>query len=68
MNMQKGTVKWFHKERGYGFITNDEGTDIFVHWTDTEGEGYRNLEAGQSVVYMIGENEKGKVATNVVVE
>ena len=66
--MQKGTVKWFHSERGYGFITNDEGTDIFVHWSDIEGEGYRNLEVGQSVVYMIGENEKGKVATNVVVE
>lgn len=66
--MQKGTVKWFPKERGYGFITNEEGTDIFVHWSDIEGKGYRNLEAGQSVVYVISENEKGKVATNVVVE
>lgn len=66
--MQKGTVKWFHKERGYDFITNEEWTDIFVHWSDIEGEVYRNLEAGQSVVYVIIENEKGKVATNAVVE
>lgn len=66
--MNKGTVKWFHAERGYGFITNEDGTDIFVHYSDIVGEGYRNLVVGQSVVYTIGENEKGTCATNVVVE
>lgn len=66
--MQKGTVKWFHSERGYGFITGEDGQDIFVHWSDIVGEGYRSLEVGQSVVYVIGENEKGTIATNVVVE
>jgi len=67
--MNKGTVKWFHSERGYGFITNEEdGTDIFVHYSDIVGDGYRNLEVGQSVVYTIGENEKGMCATNVVAE
>ena len=69
MIMNKGTVKWFHSERGYGFITNEEdGTDIFVHYSDIVGDGYRNLEVGQSVVYTIGENEKGMCATNVVAE
>ena len=66
--MQKGTVKWFHPEKGYGFVTNDEGTDIFVHWSDIVGEGYRYLEDGQNVQFTIGENEKGQIATNVVVE
>jgi len=66
--MNKGTVKWFHSERGYGFITSEDGKDIFVHYSDIVGDGYRNLEVGQSVVYTIGENDKGKIATNVVAE
>ncbi|MGX2945861.1 cold-shock protein [Enterococcus alishanensis] len=67
--MQKGTVKWFNGEKGYGFIANKEdGTDIFVHYSEIVGDGYRNLDAGQSVVYTIGKNSKGKIATNVVVE
>lgn len=66
--MQNGTVKWFNSEKGYGFITDDNGQDIFVHYSEIVGDGYRNLEEGQSVVYTIGENEKGEMATNVVVE
>ncbi|MDT2501018.1 cold-shock protein [Enterococcus avium] len=66
--MQNGTVKWFNSEKGYGFITEENGQDVFVHYSEIVGEGYRNLEEGQSVVYTIGENEKGKIATNVVVE
>lgn len=68
MIMQNGTVKWFNSEKGYGFITEENGQDVFVHYSEIVGEGYRNLEEGQSVVYTIGENEKGKIATNVVVE
>ena len=66
--MQKGTVKWFNNERGYGFIAGENGKDIFVHYSDIVGDGYRSLEDGQTVVYTIGENEKGTIATNVVVE
>lgn len=67
-SMQNGTVKWFNSEKGYGFISGEDGQDIFVHYSSIVGEGYRNLEEGQSVVYKIGENEKGKVATNVVIK
>ncbi|MFB8466698.1 cold-shock protein [Enterococcus thailandicus] len=66
--MQNGTVKWFNSEKGYGFITDENKQDVFVHYSEIVGDGYRNLEEGQSVVYTIGENEKGKMATNVVVE
>lgn len=66
--MQKGTVKWFNTEKGYGFIAGENGQDYFVHYSGIVGEGYRALEEGQSVEYVIGENEKGKIATNVVVE
>ncbi|EAA0286420.1 cold shock domain-containing protein [Listeria monocytogenes] len=66
--MNKGTVKWFSNEKGFGFIAGEKGQDVFVHYSEIVGEGYRNLEEGQTVVYTIGENEKGKIATNVVVE
>lgn len=66
--MNKGTVKWFSNEKGFGFIAGENGQDVFVHYSEIVGEGYRNLEEGQTVVYTIGENEKGKIATNVVVE
>lgn len=66
--MQKGTVKWFNTEKGYGFIAGEDGQDYFVHYSGIVGEGYRALEEGQSVEYVNGENEKGKIATNVVVE
>lgn len=68
MVMQNGTVKWFNSEKGYGFIADESGQDYFVHYSDIVGDGYRNLAEGQSVVYTIGENSKGKIATNVVVE
>ena len=67
--MQKGIVKCFNNERGYGFITNEEdGKDIFVHYSDIVGDGYRYLNEGESVSYTLGSNEKGEIATNVVVE
>lgn len=66
--MQNGTVKWFNSDKGYGFISGEDGQDYFVHYSDILGEGYRFLEEGQSVLYVIGENSKGKMATNVVAE
>ncbi|GAA2902297.1 cold-shock protein [Enterococcus pseudoavium] len=66
--MNSGTVKWFNQEHGFGFIAGEDGKDIFLHYSDIVGEGYRLLEEGQSVVYTIGESDRGKKATNVVVE
>ncbi|EAA0391220.1 cold shock domain-containing protein, partial [Listeria monocytogenes] len=54
--MNKGTVKWFSNEKGFGFIAGEKGQDVFVHYSEIVGEGYRNLEEGQTVVYTIGEN------------
>lgn len=66
--MITGTVKWFDSKKGFGFIAGKDGRDYFVHYSGILGDGFRSLEEGQSVVYTIGENEKGKIATNVVVE
>ena len=65
--MHKGTVKWFNANKGYGFITMEDGTDIFVHHTGINMEGYRRLEDGQDVEYDIIDTDKGKQAVNVIV-
>ncbi len=64
--MNKGTVKWFNPEKGYGFITGDDGKDIFVHWSAIQGDGFKSLAEGQSVTYDVTEGEKGMQACNVV--
>ena len=61
-----GAVKWFNNAKGYGFITPDEGPDVFVHFSAIQTEGYRTLEAGQRVEFAIEESDKGPQATNVV--
>ena len=61
-----GTVKWFSAEKGYGFIAQEEGPDIFVHYSAIDGVGYRSLEEGESVEFTITEGPKGKQASNVV--
>lgn len=67
-NMEKktGTVKWFSDKKGYGFITCSEGTDYFVHYSAIEGEGYKTLNAGESVSFDVEETEKGLRAANVM--
>jgi CspA family cold shock protein len=59
-------VKWFSSEKGFGFITPDEGTeDVFVHFSAISGEGYRNLEENQKVEYDVTQGQKGPQAANV---
>lgn len=65
-NRKSGTVKWFSRVKGYGFIAPDEGEkEIFVHFTGIEGEGYRNLEKGQRVSFTVEDTEKGPQAVAV---
>ena len=64
--MAQGTVKWFSQEKGYGFITPDEGgEDIFVHFSAIEGSGFRSLQEGEKVTYEVGQGQKGPQAQNV---
>ena len=62
-----GTVKWFNGSKGYGFITREEGEDVFVHYSAIEGQGFRNLEEGQTVEFTVEQGQKGLQATNVTV-
>ena len=62
----KGTVKWFNAEKGYGFITGEDGKDVFVHFSAIQGEGFKTLDEGQSVEYDLTECQRGMQASNVV--
>lgn len=62
-----GKVKWFNAEKGYGFITSEDGEDVFAHYTQIQKEGFRTLEEGQEVSFEIAEGEKGKQAENIVI-
>jgi len=64
--MAKGTVKWFNNQKGYGFITPENGSDVFVHHTAIKGDGYKSLEEGQEVEFEIEKGPKGEQAKNVV--
>ena len=64
--MSKGTVKWFNNQKGYGFISDEAGNDVFVHYTGLNMEGYKTLDEGQAVEYDVTEGEKGPQAVNVV--
>ena len=65
--MSKGTVKWFNNQKGYGFITGEDGNDVFVHYSGLEMEGFKSLEEGATVEYEITEGAKGPQATSVKV-
>jgi CspA family cold shock protein len=65
--MEKGTVKWFNNQKGYGFISLDSGRDVFVHYSEIKSEGYKTLEEGQKVECEVTKGPKGDQATNVVV-
>ncbi len=64
--MQKGTVKWFNAEKGYGFIECEDGTDVFVHFTAINMEGYKSLQEGEAVEFEVIDGAKGPQAANVV--
>ena len=63
--MSKGTVKWFNNQKGYGFISDEEGNDVFVHYTGLNMEGFKTLEEGQAVEFEVVNGAKGPQATKV---
>ena len=65
--MANGTVKWFNESKGFGFITQDDGgADVFAHYSEVQGEGFKNLVEGDAVSFDIVEGDKGLKATNIV--
>ena len=63
--MEKGTVKWFNAEKGFGFIERESGDDVFVHFSAILGDGFKSLEEGQAVSFEIVEGNRGAQAANV---
>ena len=64
--MAKGTVKWFSNQEGYGFITPENGKDVFVHYTAIQGDGFKTLNEGEAVEFEVTQGPKGEQAVNVV--
>ena len=63
--LTQGTVKWFNNSKGYGFISQENGEDVFVHFQSIQAEGYKSLEEGQKVEFTIGQGQKGPQANDV---
>ncbi|MBB1079677.1 cold-shock protein [Limosilactobacillus sp. STM2_1] len=64
--MEQGTVKWFNDDKGYGFITRENGDDVFVHFSAIQGDGFKSLSEGQHVTFDVEDGERGPQAANVV--
>ena len=64
--MNKGTVKWFNNQKGFGFISDEQGNDVFVHYSGIQSNGFKSLEDGQEVEFEVIEGQKGPQAVNVV--
>ena len=64
--MNKGTVKWFNAEKGNGFITGEDGKDVFVHFSAIQAEGFKSLDEGQAVEYEVQQGARGPQAANVI--
>lgn len=63
----KGTVKWFNKDKGFGFITGEDGKDYFIHFSGIAGDGFKSLEEGQNVNFNVTDGQKGPMAVDVTV-
>lgn len=64
--MENGTVKWFNAEKGFGFVSREDGSDVFVHFSAIQGDGFKTLEEGQAVTFDVEESDRGPQAANVV--
>ena len=64
--MPKGRIKWFNEKKGFGFISQDDGDEVFVHYSSIRGDGFRNLDEGQRVEFAVESNPKGPQAVDVV--
>ena len=63
--MEQGTVKWFNAEKGFGFISREDGSDVFVHFSAIQGDGFKTLEEGQAVTFDVEDSDGGPQAVNV---
>jgi CspA family cold shock protein len=63
--MKNGTVKWFNDSKGFGFITQDDGPDVFAHYSEIKGDGFKSLVEGDDVSFDVVEGDKGPKATNI---
>lgn len=63
--MEQGTVKWFNAEKGFGFISREDGSDVFVHFSAIQGDGFKTLEEGQAVTFDVEDSDRRPQAVNV---
>ncbi len=66
--MANGTVKWFNDSKGFGFIEQEDGSDVFVHFSEIKSDGFKSLREGERVIFDIEQGQKGPAATNVIAD